>query len=76
MDSLDLKLIRKKGGKFQRGAVHEFGHMLGLSDEYFKSSKFSKDYKSVMNSGEKVYSRHDMPYMKWLNAKLVEHKVK
>ena len=28
LDSLDLKLTPKSGGHSQRGAVHEFGHML------------------------------------------------
>ena len=73
LDSLDLKLTRKQGGNFQRGVVHEFGHMLGLDDEYHKSSSFHKDYKSVMNSGESILARHDMPYMKWLEKKLKEH---
>lgn len=75
LDSLDLKLIRKKGGAYQRGVVHEFGHMLGLRDEYFKSSPHQKDYKSVMNGGEVVFSRHDMPYMSWLNKKIQEHDI-
>ncbi len=66
LDSLDLKLIRKKGGGRQRGVVHEFVHMIGLSDEYKKSSLFHKNYKSVMNGGESIFKRHDAPYMKWL----------
>lgn len=70
LDSLDLKLIRKKGGGRQRGVVHEFGHMLGLDDEYKKGSPFHKDYKSVMNGGEIVLKRHDAPHMKWLEEKL------
>lgn len=70
LDSLDLKLFRKKGGRKQRGVVHEFGHMLGLDDEYKKSSPFHKDYKSVMNSGEAVLKRHNAPHMKWLEEKL------
>lgn len=66
LDSLDLKLTRKKGGQRQRGAVHEFGHMLGLEDEYQKTSPHSKDYKSVMNSGGIACKRHNSSYMKWL----------
>lgn len=72
LDSLDLKLIRKKGGGRQRGVVHEFGHMLGLDDEYKKDSPFHKDYKSVMNGGETVLKRHDAQHMKWLEKKLKE----
>jgi hypothetical protein len=33
LDSEDLSRTRK-GSEIQRGAVHEFGHMLGLADEY------------------------------------------
>jgi hypothetical protein len=72
LDSLDLKLTRKKGGGFQRAVVHEFGHMIGLDDEYLKNSPFQKDYKSVMNGGESVLTRHDAPHMKWLNERLKE----
>jgi hypothetical protein len=72
LDSLDLRLTRKIGSIFQRGVVHEFGHMLGLGDEYHKNSLFNKDYKSVMNSGERVLKRHDAPYMVWLDDKLAE----
>ena len=75
LDSLDLKLTRKMGGGSQRGVVHEFGHMLGLDDEYQKSSPFHKDYTSVMNGGEVVLTRHDMPYMKWLEKKIREHDI-
>ncbi len=72
LDSLDLKLTRKKGGGWQRGVVHEFGHMLGLDDEYKKNSTHHKDYKSVMNGGETILKRHDTPYMKWLEKVLKE----
>jgi hypothetical protein len=34
LDSEDLTGVPKGGGQMQRGAVHEFGHMLGLDDEY------------------------------------------
>lgn len=33
-DSEDLKYVNKPGNARQRAAVHEFGHMLGLGDEY------------------------------------------
>ncbi len=75
LDSHDLRLTKKAsrlGGKahYQRGAVHEFGHMLGLADEYHPASPYGADYKSVMHSGETVLSRHDMPYFKWALQKL------
>ena len=56
----------------QRGITHEFGHMLGLNDEYLVTSTFSKDYKSIMHSGETILKRHDTPYMQWLNKNLPE----
>ncbi len=34
LDSEDLTAVQKGGTMKQRGAVHEFGHMLGLKDEY------------------------------------------
>lgn len=73
LDTLDLQLSRKSGGEMQRGAVHEFGHMLGLADEYKKNGTHSTDYRSVMNSGEMIFSRHDAAYATWLDKKLVEH---
>lgn len=76
LDSLDLTLTKKGHNQSQRGAIHEFGHMLGLPDEYLKSSPHKNDYASVMNSGERVYNRHDMPYMKWLEEKLKKHGIK
>jgi hypothetical protein len=70
LDSEDSTFKQKAGGKFQRGAVHEFGHMLGLEDEYPQTSKYSADYDSVMNSGESIFSRHDAYYIKWLDKVL------
>lgn len=76
LDSLDLNLTLKNGGQRQRGAVHEFGHMLGLGDEYGKKSKHRKDYRSIMNSGEMVLKRHNSPFMKWLESQIKEHGIK
>ena len=70
LDSRDIQLTLKQGGESQYGVTHEFGHMLGLSDEYLSDSPFSKDYKSIMHSGETIFDRHDMPYMQWLDKNL------
>lgn len=70
LDSLDLVMTPKSGNSFQRGVVHEFGHMLGLADEYHRGHPHAMDYRSVMNSGEHVLSRHDTPYMRWLEDTL------
>jgi hypothetical protein len=54
----------------QRGIVHEFGHMLGLRDEYPGALKANQswfaDQKSVMHSDEMVRPRHYVPFASWL----------
>lgn len=72
LDSLDLKLTRKHANHSQKGADHEFGHMLGLEDEYLDGNPHNKDYRSIMNSGSTILLRHNAPYMKWLNNTLKE----
>jgi hypothetical protein len=77
-DSEDLTKVCKlddadkcgKGQGMQRGAVHEFGHMLGLKDEYkttFGNTNWLSDTESVMNSGETVRDRHYAIFAHWLN---------
>ncbi len=53
----------------QRGAVHEFGHMLGLRDEYKGNidKEILEDYDSVMNSGESPRKRHFSNIQGWIN---------
>lgn len=70
LDSEDLRLVAKAPGQLQRGAVHEFGHMLGLDDEYPKGSVHAADVSSIMHSGEHIVGRHDAAFKKWLNAVL------
>lgn len=72
LDSEDLTLVRKGHGNRQRGVVHEFGHMLGINDEYISSSAHKTDYRSIMNRGESVMRRHEALFTKWLNKKLKE----
>ncbi len=76
LDSEDLTLVRKGHGQRQRGVVHEFGHMLGINDEYLKSSPHKTDYRSIMNRGETILNRHNAPYIKWLDKKLKENGIK
>ncbi|HND56561.1 MAG TPA: hypothetical protein PLV92_29285, partial [Pirellulaceae bacterium] len=55
----------------QRGTVHEFGHMLGLRDEYDTAKDnpyWTGDADSVMNKGEIVRARHYAPFAAWLTA--------
>ena len=76
LDSEDLTAVTKKLGYKQRGAIHEFGHMLGLVDEYKSTSPHSADYDSVMNTAELIRPRHHLTYMKWLEEKIKELKIK
>ena len=74
LDSEDLNYASKGGGFKQRGAIHEFGHMLGLDDEYKVGSPHEKDYSSIMNRAESVNYRHDLVYVSWLDKLLIKHK--
>jgi hypothetical protein len=62
----------------QRGVVHEFGHMLGLRDEYAMmdgqvvsnaNPHHTGSYDSIMNMGEKVYPRHYALLAHWLTQR-------
>lgn len=70
LDSEDL--VPKPSG--QRGAVHEFGHMLGLKDEYAGArggvSWWTGDTSSAMNNGEDVRPRHYTPFSEWMTSKV------
>ena len=74
LDSQDLTPENKGGMSFkQRGAIHEFGHMLGLLDEYEETNglkEFIHDKKSVMNYGEIIRERHYQYLKKWIDEKL------
>jgi hypothetical protein len=70
LDSEDLVAVAK-GASMQRGAVHEFGHMLGLRDEYPSADdnkNWIGDTGSVMHSGETVRPRHYVPFASWLTS--------
>jgi hypothetical protein len=74
LDSEDLTLTKKPHGQ-QRGGVHEFGHMLGLEDEYLETSSYKAIYDSIMNNGEKAYSRHFQQMNDWLEKQLKKKKI-
>jgi hypothetical protein len=76
LDSEDLNAVNKGGPQTQRGAVHEFGHMLGLDDEYPAASTHTGDKASVMNSSETVRQRHDSTIRTWVIQKLAAYGIK
>jgi hypothetical protein len=73
LDSEDVVAVNKGGSMKQRGSVHEFGHMLGLRDEYPSAKEnmnHTGDKDSVMHSGEIVRERHYAPFAGWLTEKM------
>lgn len=72
LDSEDFTSTPKGHSESQRGSVHvhEFGHMLGLLDEYKSSSPHSKDYSSILNRGEVIKPRHNDTPRTWAIKKL------
>lgn len=71
LDSEDLNAVSKGASMNQRAAVHEFGHMLGLRDEYsaaHDNPHHTGDLDSIMNVGEVVRRRHYAPFAGWLTA--------
>ncbi len=75
LDSEDL-YPAYKGDSIQRPVVHEFGHMLGLKDEYDRrggsapNPNWLSDKQSIMHSGERVRPRHYVPFATWLTRQL------
>lgn len=65
LDSNDL--APKPSG--QIAAVHEFGHMLGLPDEYHSTSAHSADNGSIMHGGTTARPRHFAEFLKWAEKK-------
>jgi hypothetical protein len=69
LDSNDLRPETKGATMKQCDAVHEFGHMLGLRDEYAaaKDNPYHVgDKDSIMNVGQLVRNRHYAPFAAWL----------
>lgn len=72
LDSNDLRPETKGATMKQRDAVHEFGHMLGLRDEYAAAKANTNhlaDLNSIMNVGEVVRDRHYAPFAAWMTEK-------
>lgn len=61
LDSEDNTPVNKGADTPQVGTVHEFGHMIGLPDEYAEADPggaHNDDRSSIMNSGMQVRERH------------------
>jgi hypothetical protein len=69
LDSEDLTPANKGGPSKQRDAVHEFGHMLGLRDEYPAAQdnlNWLGDPGSIMHFSENVRPRHYVFLADWI----------
>ncbi|WP_219906769.1 hypothetical protein [Enhygromyxa salina] len=62
LDNLDVMM---RTDISQVPAAHEFGHMLGLDDEYPDDSPHKADGASIMNSGMGVRPRHMEHFAEW-----------
>lgn len=69
-DSEDVNPVHKGATDPQVGAAHEFGHMIGLPDEYNGNggADAQKDTDSVMHTGMGVRDRHLDIVEGWVNA--------
>jgi hypothetical protein len=72
LDSQDNEKKTGLADGTQTGSIHEFGHMLGLGDEYTASASAAvkKDKKSIMNSGSTIRPRHYASLLEWAQKKL------
>ena len=73
LDSSDVNCVAKGGPVPQRATVHEFGHMMGLRDEYRNAAGAAEDNPnwltdlgSVMNVGESIRDRHYAMFADWV----------
>ena len=74
LDSLDDQKKAGVGDGTQTGSIHEFGHMLGLGDEYTADAAkaLRDDKKSIMNGGSSVRPRHYASLLQWAGKKLAK----
>lgn len=90
LDSEDMDATTKSSsptGVTQRGAVHEFGHMIGMQDEYTGSAesvgeatrqgttKGMGKNASIMSGGEVIQQAHYSSILEALNAAVGNHGV-
>lgn len=72
LDSNDWR-FKRIGNGTQTGLIHEFGHMIGLADEYQRSSRHRSDRASVMNQGSTVRERHLAQIVSWAKVHIDRH---
>lgn len=80
-NGITIRNVRKVGNFQQITSAHEFGHMIGLDDEYGPlfggtAGAYNKDYASVMNIGSKVRLRHMGQLNHWLDKAIKENGIK
>jgi hypothetical protein len=80
-NGVTVRKVRKAGNFQQITSAHEFGHMIGLDDEYGPlfggaAGSHNSDYTSLMNIGSKVRKRHTIYLLNWLNNTLAKHNIK
>lgn len=80
-NGVTVRKVRKSGSYQQITSAHEFGHMIGLDDEYGplfggNAGKHNSDYASVMNIGSNVRKRHTVYLLNWLNKALTQNNIK
>lgn len=68
--SEDVKPVHKGASDPQVGAAHEFGHMIGLPDEYNGRAgpEAAKDTDSLMHTGMDVRERHMDLFETWVES--------
>lgn len=71
-DSEDVKPTEKGASDPQVGAAHEFGHMIGLPDEYNGRAgpEAARDTDSIMHTGADVRERHLDLLESWAEGQL------
>lgn len=69
-DSEDVKPVHKGASDPQVGAAHEFGHMIGLPDEYNGRAgpEAAQDTDSLMHTGMDVRERHMDLFESWVES--------
>lgn len=72
-DSEDVNPADKGGGNSQRAAVHEFGHMIGLGDEYAGKDTPRHSASFQASGGEEIATGDDDRIMSGGESILAEH---